>query len=382
VQLSRLRRAAVLTAGVVLAGIGVEPVAAGVDDQQVTYSFRTFTDADDIHVQSHIATYNLSWMSGVGLGVQLNHEIVTVPGVEGQAGSQETVDAITSASRPISGTGDAFREFSKVRNEIQADIGNERLTAGYYLSKESDYFAQLARAGVNRDFFRQNLNISVAGSVGWDAIEPLLDDDTPGTSDSRTSLYGNIVATQVLTPTTVLRAGAELNRVSGLQYNPYRNVYAGGTPVPELHPERRLRRDVFLKVSQYFRNNSSLKVSYRLYSDDWGITSHTVGAWLNQYVTRDVIVRYRYRYYTQTAAWFYRDEYADAAGINGYRTGDYRLEDFDAHLFGAQISFHLGALNRNNALLRGMDLRFEYERYFNSNNFSANVLESGLAYRF
>jgi len=382
VQLRSGRRVMALAGGALFLGLGVGPAGAGVDDQKVSYSFRTFTDADDIHVQSHIATYNLSWMSGVGLGVQWNHEVVTVPGVEGQAGSQETVDAITSASRPISGTGDAFREFSKVRNEFQADIGNERLTAGYYLSKESDYFAQLARAGVNRDFFRQNLNLSLAGSYGWDAIEPLLDDDTPGTPDSRTSLYGNIVATQVLTPTTVLRVGAEMNRVNGLQYNPYRNVYAGGTPVPELHPEGRLRRDVFLKVSQYFRNSSSVKLSYRLYSDDWGITSHTLGAWLNQYVTRDVIVRYRYRYYTQTAAWFYRDEYADVTGVNGYRTGDYRLEAFDAHLFGAQLSFHLAALNRNNPVLRGMELRFEYERYFNTNNFSANVLETGLAYGF
>jgi hypothetical protein len=33
-------------------------------------------------------------------------------------------------------------------------------------------------------------------------------------------------------------------------------------------------------------------------------------------------------------------------------------------------------------VLDGFDLTFKYERYFNSNNFSANVFESGLAYRF
>jgi hypothetical protein len=33
-------------------------------------------------------------------------------------------------------------------------------------------------------------------------------------------------------------------------------------------------------------------------------------------------------------------------------------------------------------MLRRMNLNLKYERYFNTNNFSANIFESGLSYAF
>ncbi len=75
----------------------------------------------------------------------------------------------------------------------------------------------------------------------------------------------------------------------------------------------------------------------RCYADDWGVTSKTYGLRLHQYVSDAVTVRYRYRYYTQGAADFYRAVYTDPDGVDGYRTGDYRLGPLAAHLFGAQI---------------------------------------------
>src|SRR6185295_8531489 len=118
----------------------------------------------------------------------------------------------------------------------------------------------------------------------------------------------------------------------GLQHNPYRNVYAGGSIVPERHPERRQREDAFVKVNQYLPNRSSLKGSYRFYIDDWGINSHELGGKLSQYITQGFFAHYEYRYYTQTAADFYRDEYASVSGIDGYRSGDYRMNALSSHL--------------------------------------------------
>ena len=305
-----------------------------------------------------------------------------VPGVQAAAGTQEAVDAITTASRPISGGGDAFRDFSKIRNEIQTDVEMNRVMVGYYLSKESDYFAQQVRANYNRDFFDQNLNLSFGSSYGWDAIDPLADDDTQTGQESRTTWNWNAVATQILTPTTVLRVGGEVDVVSGLQHNPYRNVYAGGQPLPEQHPDSRFRRDAFIRLSQYLKNRSSLKADYVAYSDSWGVVSHTLGAQLYQYVSDDLVFRYRYRFYTQGAADFFRPEYEDSTGIDGYRTADYRLEEFNSHLFGIQANFNLGALSSSRAALRRLDFRMKYERYFNSKNFSADIFESGLSYRF
>jgi hypothetical protein len=180
----------------------------------------------------------------------------------------------------------------------------------------------------------------------------------------------------------VLRLGVELTQVSGLQHDPYRNVYVAGANVPEKHPNERSRHDAFLGVNQYFSNRSSVSVEYRLYEDDWGVSSHTVGVKLNQYVTDAFTVRYRYRYYGQAAADFYRDEYTEVGGVGGYQTNDYRLGDFGAHLFGGRVLWRPWPMIGGPGFMTGAEVMFSYERYFNSNNFSANIIETGLLIAF
>jgi hypothetical protein len=191
-----------------------------------------------------------------------------------------------------------------------------------------------------------------------------------------------VVATRVLAPTTVVRAGVEYNIVRGLQHNPYRNVYAGGLRVSERHPDARQRRDLFLKLNQYLSQRSSVKLNYRLYNDDWGITSHEIGTNLSQYVRQGVFLRWDYRYYTQTSADFYRPEYATVDGIDGYRTGDYRMGVLSSHLFGASVNVDLADIVADHGVWSRFGLSVNYERYFNNNNYSANILETALDFRF
>jgi len=187
------------------------------------------------------------------------------------------------------------------------------------------------------------------------------------------------VATQILTPTTVLRLGAEVNQVTGQQHDPYRSVYVGGGIEPELHPDRRSRRDVFVKVSQYLGNESSLKADFRYYEDDWNVSSQTYGLKLNQRISEPLTVRYRYRYYNQGAAWFYRDDYRGTTSVNGYQTGDYRLGQYGAHLFGGHITWRPESLF---SFIENAEVNFTFERYFNSNNFTANIIETSLRITF
>ena len=92
--------------------------------------------------------------------------------------------------------------------------------------------------------------------------------------------------------------------------------------------------------------------------------------------------RYRYRYYTQAGATFYRDDYTAPGGVHGYMTGDYRLGDFGAHLFGGRVSWNTGQWLRRIGVAAPAQLMFSYERYFNSNNFSATIVETGLSIAF
>lgn len=314
------------------------------------------------------------------LGVHWNNERVTIPGLASPAGSQEAVDAITTASRPIAGN--PYEDYVKTRNEVTGDLTARHASASYYVSTESDYLAQQIGGSFDRDFDGNTLNLAIGSSYGWDDIKPLRNANVQAPSNTKTTLHWNAIATHILSPTALLRYGVEYNIVSGLQHNPYRNVFAGGSHVPEVHPSHRARRDAFVRFHQYFENRSSIKSSYRLYNDDWGITSNELGTTLSQYVSHDVAVSYEYRWYSQSKADFYRKEYDVVSGVDGFLSGDYRMDALASHLFGASLRFDLQGLAAGHRLMQRSALWFNYQRYFNSNNYSANILEFGLDYRF
>jgi len=346
-----------------------------------SYTLNLYSDVDGVEVYGHYLGGSMRLRNGLVFNALWANDRVLFPAIQAPPGSQEAVDAITSASRPIASSADPYVDYVKVRNAVEGSASYRNLQVGYYVSMESDYFAQMVTVTTNKSFMHDNLNLAVGVSYGWDNIEPLADNDTPGVSDYQNTLHWNVVATQVLTRTTTLRAGVELNNVDGLQHDPYRNVYVAGANVPEAHPAERRRHDMFVSLNQYVYNRSSVNVDYRLYQDDWGVDSHTMGVKLNQYVTEALIVRYRYRYYTQGAADFYRSEYTLTGGVEGFQTGDYRLSEFSAHLFGGRVLWHPTRLFGKWVPARA-ELMFSYERYFNSNNFSANVVETGLQIAF
>jgi hypothetical protein len=69
-------------------------------------------------------------------------------------------------------------------------------------------------------------------------------------------------------------------------------------------------------------------------------------------------------------------------GVDGFLTGDYRLGPLSSHLFGAALRADLEAFAPTRTLVRRMTLWLDLERYFNSNNYSANVVETGVDFRF
>jgi hypothetical protein len=370
-----------LAAGLAAAGAPPARAQEAADEPQVAGTLvRWFTDSDHVSVRSLSGDWAWPLARAANLTFHYNNERVTIPAVSAPPGSQEAIDAITTASRPISGN--AFEDFVKQRNEVEGEYESGHAAVNYYVSSEADYLAQQLGGRWSREFRQQTVNLSLGSSWGWDAIAPVHDDDTQTGDAHKTTLHWNAVMTEVVSPSLLVRYGVEYNLVNGLQHNPYRNVYAGGTNVPERHPETRQRRDAFVRVNQALPNRASLKLSYRLYNDDWGVTSHELGTRFSQYVTRGLSARWEYRWYTQTSADFFRDSYTSVDGVGGFLTGDYRLGELSSHLFGAALRADLEAFAPGRAFVRRMTLWLDLERYFNSNNYSANVFETGVDFRF
>jgi Protein of unknown function (DUF3570) len=371
VQLTRTGRMA-LGCGV-LALLASAPAArGGVVDPSTGFRFGLFTDSDDVHVRSLIGNWESGFDRQVKASLSWEDETVVVPAVAAPPGTQEAVDAISGASRPISASQGAFTEFRKHRQQIDAAVSRPEGGLNYYRSDEEDYLAQRVGGNVTRSFLQGNLDLFVSGSYGWDDIHPFEDDDAGAPDERKTTAHWAVVATRTATPTTVVQCGVENTRVRGLQHNPYRTVWVDGSYVPEHHPRDRARWDGYVKVNQYLPGRSSVNVSYMRYGDDWGVASQTIGAKLHQYVGKDVVVRYRYRYYTQGEADFWRSAYDDPIPADGFVSDDYRMGAFDAHLFGTRLTWSVDGV----PWVEGVRASVKVERYFNSNNFSANIFES------
>ncbi len=347
-----------------------------------SYSLNMFSDVDGVSVFTHYVDYGHDFSDELTAGLEWVHDMVVIPALDAPPGSDEAVDAITTASRPIKDLADAYEDFVKVRDSLQATVSWKGASAGYYVSSENDYFAQMISAGYNHGFLGQNLNLAVGAAFSWDDIRPVSDAFGPGVPSYRKTLHLNAVATQILTSHTVLRLGVELNEVEGQQHDPYRSVYVSGSIVPERHPTSRSRRNAFLRLNQFLGAESSLQGDFRYYQDDWDISSRTYGLKLNQRVSQSVTVRYRYRYYSQLPAWFYRDDYRTTGSVTGYQSGDYRLGDYGSHLFGGEFVIYPVELIKSLDFLTNAEFAFAYERYFNSNNFTANIIGTSLRISF
>ncbi|MBK8167718.1 MAG: DUF3570 domain-containing protein [bacterium] len=376
----------VTLAAAVAVGLGLPAAPARAlptpDDESAGCVVHFFSDVNGVDVVSMFVDYGLATRPGFAANLEWSHDIVIIPAIDAPRGSAEAVDAITTASRPIADADQPYEDYVKTRDALHGSVAWKDVRGGYYVSNESDYFAQMVSLGWDRDLQHDNLNLAAGLSYGWDRIEPLADDGATAAAADRNTLHGSIVATRILDPRTTLRVGVEFDRVSGQQHDPYRSVHAGGAIVRERHPDERLRRDLFVRATRWLGNRSSLKADFRLYGDDWDVGSSTWGLRLSQYVTDELVVAYRYRYYTQSSAWFYSDDYAAVDGIDGFRTGDYRLGDFGAHLFGGRITWTPAAVARRWRFLDDVELVLGFERYFNSYNFTASIYETGVRVSF
>lgn len=342
-------------------------------------SFRTnlFTDNTGTAVQSPAVEVVKKVLGDLDFVMRYSLDRVVIPPIRGLAATPSPTDAITGASRPVDGDEPANESFTKDRNEFNVGLALPGVRGSYYYSTESDYIGRMATVSANFDFNQKNSNLSAAYSYGWDDIHPLGTD----TSHTKTAHSLNVTLTQALSPNMISRVGVDMSYVEGFQSNPYRTVNAGGQILLENHPLKRTRGAFFVKLNRYFRTQTSFNMEYRFYRDDWEVQSHTFSFFYHQYFSDKVLIRYRYRYYDQSAAYFFQRNYPV---VQPFMTSDYKLEKFNAHLFGFKIEYKLKDLLKDGFLSFMSSSTFEakYERYFSSNDFTADIFQFGLVFNY
>jgi hypothetical protein len=242
------------------------------------------------------------------------------------------------------------------------------LEAGLSFSAEYDYLHLGADVHASRAFNERNTTISIGAAVGRDSVKPvggapipfapLLPEHETGNKrkdESKTILDLLAGVVQVLGPRTIVELNYSFSRSSGYLTDPYKLLsvvdpvtgeLVPGQGLPGLYlfesrPDERTKQSGFLELKQR-AGSSVLDVTYRYLTDDWGIRSHTAEVRVRVPVATDWSLQPHVRWYTQTAADFYRPYLTAGTPLPDHASADYRLGALDAWTFGAKVGYALG----------------------------------------
>ncbi len=291
------------------------------------------TVADRVNIR---AGYDADIVSGASVAV------VDAPG---------DVDAITSAT-----------QLSDVRHTASAGLGliadRTRLDVDYSYGHESDYRSHGLRLRATAELFERNTRFELSYGRGFDRVCNLAhgrnveavdrgrlpssdgcfeSDDRQSESIDLQTFQGAWSQNWTSIFATQLTLSAQLQH--GYLGNPYRGVWLGRSAAQEHHPENRARYAAGLALRLWLEPVAgALQLQGRIYRDSWDILSGTAELAYEQRLGRALRLRARARYYTQSGAAFYSDNYV-LQPRGQYFTGDRELSPMSSTVFGAQLAY-------------------------------------------
>lgn len=241
-----------------------------------------------------------------------------------------------------------------------------RIDAGLSVSDEYDYTSVGGNARISRDFNGRNTTVSAGVAFAADDLDPVGGAPIPlsemleegNLSNKRGSETKDVTdfllgLTQVVSRRMIVQVNYSYSDASGYLTDPYKLLSVidpvTGDPVMgpsggldlyryESRPDSRTKQSVFTKA-KYHLERDIVEVSYRYMTDDWDIDSHTVDFRYTWNFGNRRYLQPHVRYYTQTAAEFFRTSLVDGDPLPAYASADYRLGELDALTLGLKYGF-------------------------------------------
>lgn len=274
------------------------------------------------------------------------------------------LDTISSASIDVITTASPYKD---EREEYGASIdylrGNSLMSLSYTTSKENDYLADTYGINVSHDLFGGLTTVSLGYGQGHDVVQRV---DT-ASDDEIDRFQFRLGVTQILTRRLLMGFGYETVSEDGYLSNPYRSVRVLGASQFEVYPRTRDSRALAVRGVMGFGNGlrpltHSVRAEYRYFNDTWDIDAHTASLALQRYFGERWIGELRYRYYQQTAASFYNDNFPDRMT---YMARDKELSTFHSHSIGIKATWMFVKRPQfRGAIIGSYDfLAFEYDDF-------------------
>ena len=247
-----------------------------------------------------------------------------------------------------------------------------RSNLGASISNEFDYLSLGVNGQLNFDFNNRNTTLQTGLSFASDTIDPVggtpipfasmrnAGEDQPrqAGSEEKNTVDLLLGVTQVIDKNTTGQLSYSFSNSSGYLTDPYKLLslidgVSGETLdsyVFEDRPDERQKHSLYGGVKHHFTNDIA-EVSYRLYTDDWGIDSHTIDLKYRKNLSEEHYLEPHMRLYQQSAADFYQHSLARIPDSGKYASADYRLGEFTATTLGLKYGMKLQ--NGNDFSVRG-----------------------------
>jgi len=225
-----------------------------------------------------------------------------------------TYDSVTGASpeyhshmKPEVSGEDAVSGASIKEQRYSGDLSLTRylsrgsVTFGGSYSEENDYISRGYSAQGSISTEDKNTTFTLGGSYTTDSIDPSNGKDPvifALTGYDKRTVAGLVGVTQVLTKRDIVQLNLGYSKSRGYLDDPYK-LY-------EQRPDRRESKTVMTRWNHHFDGiDGTSHLSYRYYTDSFGIKAHTFGLEYLQSLPNDWTVTPSLRFYSQTAADFY-----------------------------------------------------------------------------
>jgi hypothetical protein len=293
-------------------------------------------------------------------------------------GAGYLLDAISSAS--ISSGANSDSVATEYRHGLSAEVGKPfdlgtaelDVAVSTIYSTENDYTS--IGVGLQSDLLldEKNTKLSFSATGVKDSIKSNADPAFDG------HLAGFTVGAgfeQVLSPVLVLTFGYQFGYLDGYLGNPYRSALSSATaPEREAPPDTRVRHGASAGLAWHIpASDTTLRLLYGTYVDSWNVAAITPELRVYQQITRDLLVRPRYRFYAQTKASFLRARYP--GGWTGGTTADPKLSALITHTVGLTVEYRLRFLaDTVFDFARDAWLDLGIDRYFTNSSFGNAII--------
>ncbi|MFN7954116.1 MAG: DUF3570 domain-containing protein [bacterium] len=231
-------------------------------------------------------------------------------------------------------------------------------TLTVHFSREKDYQSLGATGKLSFDLPDRLTTLTGGGGYNQDEVfpsggitlglaDPTLPETSLGKSRSKRVVNGIAGVSRVLTRRWLVGVTGSYTSEQGYLTEPYKVLSLvdplTGLPTAERTESRPTSRSRFsvLGSSVYHFDEDVLHLSYRYYGDDWSIRSHTVDLAYRAELGGSVYLEPHLRYYTQSAASFFRFGLVDGEPLPEFATSDYRVGPLDSVTVGATLGFRV-----------------------------------------